>query len=250
MESASAGEFDATAENDKEKSELEGIEFFPERRGDKISRSWFRSLFYGETRDNLQKIKCERNIHNVMGESPLIRLMIDAMRASGCEVNLNRHISCEPCSKIVTGGYDAEMNQIVICQNTASTKSAVHGALAHEMVHMFDFCRANLDFKNFDHLLCTEIRAANLMHCSFLSAMVMGTASLMRIKRQHRECVKRKALASAVAVRNVSEEEWKAALDRVFTKCYNDLEPLGRRLRRNSHDMYRVYRERYLYGYG
>lgn len=62
--------------------------------------------------------------------------------------------------------------------------------------------------------------------------------------------MKRKALASVMAVRDLSNEEAKAAMDRVFTKCYNDLEPLGRRLRRNSRDIHRVYRERYLYGYG
>nr|XP_042907917.1 mitochondrial inner membrane protease ATP23 homolog [Parasteatoda tepidariorum] len=118
------------------------------------------------------------------------------------------------------------------------------------MVHMFDFCRANIDFRNVDHLLCTEIRAANLMHCSFLSAMTMGAASLIRIRKQHQECVKKKALASVAAVRDLTPEEAQAALDRVFTKCYNDLEPLGRRLRRNSRDIEKVYRERYLYGYG
>ncbi|CAL1269438.1 unnamed protein product [Larinioides sclopetarius] len=146
--------------------------------------------------------------------------MMDALKSSGCGIDLNRHISCEPCSQVVTGGYDAEMNQIVVCQNTATSKAAVHGALAHEMVHMYDFCRAHIDFTNVDHLLCTE------------------------------ECVKRKALASVVAVRDLTEEEAKDAMDRVFTKCYNDLEPLGRRLRRNSNDIARIYRERYLYGYG
>lgn len=58
----------------------------------------------------------------------------------------------------MTGGYDAELNQIVVCQNTATSKAAVHGALAHEMVHMFDFCRAHIDFTNVDHLLCTEVK--------------------------------------------------------------------------------------------
>ncbi|XP_054718162.1 mitochondrial inner membrane protease ATP23 homolog isoform X2 [Uloborus diversus] len=183
-------------------------------------------------------------------KGPLLKLLISALKSSGCDFDLNRHVCCEPCSKLVTGGYDAEMNQIVVCQNTATNKSSVHGALAHEMIHMFDHCRAELDFRDVDHLLCTEIRAANLMHCSFLSSMVMGTASFIRIKKQHQECVKRKALASLMAVRDISEADANAALDRVFSKCYNDLEPLGRHLRRNSRDMERVYRERYLYGYG
>jgi Peptidase M76 family. len=62
----------------------------------------------------------------------------------------------------------------------------VQGVLTHEMIHMFDYCRNNLDFKNIDHLACTEIRAANLAHCSFLSAWHQGDASPFRIQRQHR----------------------------------------------------------------
>ncbi|GFU13204.1 mitochondrial inner membrane protease ATP23, partial [Nephila pilipes] len=60
-----------------------GINFFPERRGDKISRGWFRVLFFGEGRDNLQKLKCERQVHNVVSESPLIKLMMDALKTTG-----------------------------------------------------------------------------------------------------------------------------------------------------------------------
>lgn len=239
-----------TSENLEESESFPGLDFFPERRGGKIDRNWYRRFLFGENRDHLQRVRCERHIHNLVGESPLIKFMMEALKASGCPVDLSRHVSCEPCSSIVTGGYDAEMNQIVICQNTATSKGAVHGALAHEMVHMFDFCRADLDFKNIDQLLCTEIRAANLMHCSFLSAMVTGTASFVRIKKQHQECVKKKALASVMTVRDVTKAEVDAAMDRVFTKCYHDLEPLGRRIKRGSRDTYRIYRDRYLFGYG
>jgi inner membrane protease ATP23 len=45
-----------------------------------------------------------------------------------------------------------------------------------------------------------------------------------------------------------SKEAWKV-VDSVFDKCYNDLEPIGRRVRRNSYDRERAYRERYFYGY-
>jgi len=47
----------------------------------------------------------------------------------------------------------------------------VQGVLTHEMIHMFDACRHEMDFKDMHHLACTEIRAANLTHCSFMSAM-------------------------------------------------------------------------------
>lgn len=75
--------------------------------------------------------------------------------------------------------------QIVVCQNTARSESIVGGVMIHEMIHMFDYCRNELDFKNIDHLACTEIRAANLTHCSFMSAWVQGSASPLNIKKQH-----------------------------------------------------------------
>lgn len=100
-------------------------------------------------------------------------------------IDLRRHISCEICDESVTGGYDPEMNQIVICQNTSKSKGFVQGVLTHEMIHMFDYCTNNLDFKNVEHLACTEIRAANLAHCSFLGAYAQTDADFFNIKRRH-----------------------------------------------------------------
>lgn len=48
---------------------LQGLDFFPERRGGKIERSWYRKLLLGENRDDLQRVKCERQIHNLVIES-------------------------------------------------------------------------------------------------------------------------------------------------------------------------------------
>ena len=63
------------------------------------------------------------------------------------------------------------------------------------------------------------------------------------------ECVKTKAMQSVLAVRSVTEEEARAAVNRVFNRCYDDLEPVGRRLRRNSLDMQKAYMEASSYGY-
>ena len=77
-----------------------------------------------------------------------------------------------------------------------------------------------------------------------------GDASLFRIKQQHAQCVRSKAKWSVMAVRsNMTEAEALEAIDRVFDRCYNDLEPIGRRIRRNSPDMIRAYQERVNYGY-
>ena len=150
---------------------------------------------------------------------------------------------------------------------------------------MFDACRHKLDFTDIHHLACTEVRAANLTHCSFMSAWIQvggffvlftlssssfienlcdnsssffyifvniiqkGDASPFNIKAQHAECVKRKAAGSVMAVRNVSEQVAMAAVNKVFAKCYSDMEPIGRRVRRKSTDAIRAYNERINYGY-
>ncbi|XP_013777911.1 mitochondrial inner membrane protease ATP23 homolog isoform X1 [Limulus polyphemus] len=227
----------------------DSFKLYPERRGKKYNPTWFETAVLGESRREIDKAKCERNVYSCLEKSPLIKLMMSALKGSGCEVDISRHISCEVCDKKVSGGYDPELNQVVVCQNVARSEWMVQGVLAHEFVHMFDYCRAKLDFRNVDHLACTEVRAANLMHCSFLSAAVEGTASPFHIAKAHSDCVKNKAVASVLAVRNVSEQEAKTAVERVFKRCYNDLEPVGRRLRRNSLDMEKAYRQRFHYGY-
>lgn len=48
---------------------------------------------------------------------------------------------------------------------------------------------------------------------------------------------------------HVSKEEADKAVERVFPVCYNDLEPIGRRMKRNSDDRFRALKEARLYGY-
>jgi len=63
------------------------------------------------------------------------------------------------------------------------------------------------------------------------------------------ECVKSRAVDSVLAVRDVTKEEARAAVDEVFDKCYGDLEPVGRRIRRNSDHIRKAYGERKTMGY-
>ena len=239
----------STAENaEQTKPQQWGYDLYPERRGT-FKATWGKIVAGLDGQENLEKMKCERRVWSCIKKSPLVKLMMSALNASGCPVDLRRHLACEKCDMSVTGGYDPEYNQIVICQNTCTDEGMVQGVLAHEMIHMFDWCNNNLDFKNLEHLACTEIRAANLTHCSYMSALVQFDATPFNIKQSHRNCVRSKAVYSVLAARKVSEAEAQAVVDKVFNKCYNDLEPVGRRIRRNSFDMHKAYAERGLYGY-
>ncbi|XP_022658803.1 mitochondrial inner membrane protease ATP23 homolog isoform X1 [Varroa jacobsoni] len=231
--------------------DLKGYDLFPERKGKVEKESLAKRIIVGDGgRDTLTRLKCENDVATCIRNAPIVKLMLAALKSSGCEVDPKRHISCEPCNSAVTGGYDAEANQVVICQNNVSGSGLVQGVLAHELLHMFDKCRTKMDYNNNEHVACTEIRAANLLHCSFLSAFVQGVASPFSFSKSHENCVRYKAIQSLVAAKKLSVFEAAYNVDKVFNVCYNDLEPVGRRLRRNSQDMEKAYRDRYHNGYG
>lgn len=75
------------------------------------------------------------------------------------EIDMNRHICCENCGEQVTGGYDTTRNQIVVCHNRVYTKEMTAAVIGHELIHMFDYCRAKLDFNNLDHIACSEVNS-------------------------------------------------------------------------------------------
>lgn len=236
--------------SDVSSSETWGYDVFPERKGEKVKSNWAENLLFGD-RYELQKLKCERNVYYSLKKSPFVRLLISAIKSSGCDFDIRRHISCECCQgKVVTGGYDSELNQVVICQNLVTNKGMVQGVLTHELIHMFDACRAKVNFKDNKHLACSEIRAANLSQCSFLSAVADGMASPFNIAKTHQQCVKNKAIHSILAVREkLTKEEVTNIVESVFEKCYNDLEPFGRRCRRKSLDADMAFAEKYKFGY-
>ena len=170
-------------------------------------------------------VQCEKNIARALRTSPFIRLMISGLEKAGCNLTPHRHLVCEPgCSPAVSGGFDQQTNQVVICSNICQTPSKVEEILAHELVHLYDYCTINLDLTKSDHLACTEVRAANLAHCKnqFYDAL-----SHQRWK-SHADCVKHKAASSVRVIKGISHSEAMKIVEKVFPKCYHDLEPVGR----------------------
>ncbi|KAK3579056.1 hypothetical protein CHS0354_029914 [Potamilus streckersoni] len=224
----------------KSKDEYYGYDLYPEREGD--------TDMIKQGRD-LQTVKCEKNVIWCAEKDPRIKLLMGALKSRGCPIDLGRHVSCEPCNFNVNGGYDPVKNQVVVCKNMSKTKNACCNVMAHELLHAFDACRAKVDFSDLQHLACTEIRAANLNHCYFLSAWETGIAYPWNFKEKHRECVKNKAILSVILVRNLPAVKAREIVDKVFDKCYQDLEPFGRRMKKGSRDAQRAYCDASLYGY-
>ncbi|XP_059539413.1 mitochondrial inner membrane protease ATP23 homolog isoform X1 [Myotis daubentonii] len=171
--------------------------------------------------------KCQLMLLKTLQTNPYVKLLLDAMKRSGCAVNRERHFSCEDCNGNVSGGFDASVSQIVLCQNNIRNQAHMNRVVTHELIHTFDHCRAHVDwFTNVRHLACSEIRAANLSgDCSLVNEIFRLRFGL---KQHHQTCVRDRAILSILAVRNVSKEVAEKAVDEVFESCFNDHEPFGR----------------------
>lgn len=186
----------------------------------KFQQGFLSSLF---TRDQ----SCPLMLLKTLETNPYVKLLLDAMKHSGCAVNRGRHFSCEVCDGNVSGGFDASTSQIVLCENNIRNQAHMGRVVTHELIHAFDHCRAHVHwFTNVHHLACSEIRAASLSgDCSLVNELLRLRFGL---KQHHQTCVRDRAVLSILAVRNISREEAQKAVDEVFQACFNDREPFGR----------------------
>lgn len=87
-----------------------GYDLYPDRTKNKNTGVIDYVLSKG--REPMEKIRCERNVYQCFKTSPLVKLMLGALKSSGCAVDIRRHISCEECAEGVSGGYDPVLNQV------------------------------------------------------------------------------------------------------------------------------------------
>lgn len=132
--------------------------YFPERFEDSDNFKLANKIFsvFSETQSYRDKAKCERKVMSVFAKSNELKLLAGAMKKHGCNFSLARHIACEAC-KSCCGGYDPDTNQIVVCHTSLANNHQIHATILHEMIHMFDFCRAKMDFNNLEHIACSEV---------------------------------------------------------------------------------------------
>ncbi|KAK3911085.1 Mitochondrial inner membrane protease ATP23-like protein [Frankliniella fusca] len=228
--------------------------YFLERGNVRYKPTWSRILMMQDGSERLTRYNCEKKLYSLIQEEPLVKLLIGALKSSGCPVDIRRNFSCEVCCQGVYGGYDTETQQVVVCQNNVVREDIMATIVTHELIHMFDHCVNNTDFKKPEHLACTEIRAINLTSCSLLDSFWSGYVSLVDLIKSnygkvHATCVKERALNSVLAASLLSEDEARSVIDRVFPFCYPDLEPIGRRLRHKTTDNSRAYYDGKHYGY-
>lgn len=231
----------------------EFLQVYPERKGEIIQEEG--DSFYAK-RINRKREKCVKScqyyVLKCFENVPYLRHLWTSIEKQGCKLDLARHFSCELCEpgKEVqhSGTFDESTNQVVICANN-NNKRQCCGTLIRHMISMFDKCaRKQEEGDNLEQVACTEIRKANLGNCNYMVYAMRGfteETSPFNYNNQHKTCVKFTALESLEKARFVPKEKAIEIVNKVFDKCYLDLEPIGRRPI-DKKDMKRAYNERYL----
>eukprot|EP00850_Spirogloea_muscicola_P014950 SM000111S18773 [mRNA] locus=s111:13144:14977:- [translate_table: standard] len=172
---------------------------------------------YGTTQE-----RCEQMIDHAIAKSPMVKFVVAAMEKAGCAVGRG-FFRAEVCDLDAGGGFRPEAG-VVVCSNHVLYQDEVDTALAHELIHAYDFCRAaNLDWANCLHHACSEIRAANLSgDCHYKREMLRGNT---RMRGQHQICVKRRAQLSVAMNSNCEARAAHDAVEAAWPTCYKDTAP-------------------------
>lgn len=72
-----------TAGTNPDESSKWGYDLYPERKGAVVKPKWSKVLIGVEGKEGLDKIKCERNVVACVKKSPLVKLMMGALKSSG-----------------------------------------------------------------------------------------------------------------------------------------------------------------------
>ncbi|KAF8208727.1 peptidase M76 family-domain-containing protein [Mycena galopus ATCC 62051] len=169
------------------------------------------------------RLSCEEKKLRFMQRSPGVVFMLKHLRAAGCDLPPSNMI-CAPCDRRSAGGFNPQKGAIVLCQGVFFGDAHMENTMLHEMIHMFDHCRFNVNWNNLRHHACSEIRANSLSgDCRFSRELRIGS---LAFTKHHQDCVRRRAVTSVS--RNLMCPD-KATAERVvnevFESCFKDTRP-------------------------
>ncbi|KAG8967325.1 Mitochondrial inner membrane protease atp23 [Tulasnella sp. 419] len=172
--------------------------------------------------EEAQWIRCERWKADLMKNSPAVVFMLQHLRQAGAKVDSD-HFHCQPCNMTRAGGFSPE-HGVLLCQDGFWSKSHMEDTMVHEMVHMYDHAKFNVNWEDIRHHACSEIRAANLSgDCRWSREIRRG---FFTFSKQHQDCVRRRAILS-VQSHPACQDEAAAtkAVNEVWESCVKDTRP-------------------------
>jgi len=192
---------------------------------------------------------------NARTNSPRVSHLLKKISAAGCTLGSPEPIVCEDVfgGARVAGAYDHSRRLVVMNPSTPESfmnQGEWTRAVAHELVHAYDSCRARVDPDNCRHVACTEVRAANLSgDCDFgpeLGRVGPARLFLSGLAAHQQACVRRRAqlslsmhpkcISQPTAVSNRQDQSRSGGGDdetvvktvaSVFDACYSDWAPFS-----------------------
>jgi len=155
--------------------------------------------------ENSALSKCMRMAEYARTNSPRVSHLLKKISAAGCTLGSPEPIVCEDVfdGARVAGAYDHSRRLVVMNPSTPESfmnQGEWTRAVAHELVHAYDSCRAKVDPDDCRHVACTEVRAANLSgDCDFgpeLGRVGPSRLLLSGLAAHQQACVRRRAQLS------------------------------------------------------
>ncbi|KAK7271886.1 hypothetical protein RJT34_28140 [Clitoria ternatea] len=175
-----------------------------------------------------RKSKTEEEVQAMIQKSfrtPMVRFLRERLEKAGCRVEDN-FFKAVNCKYPKLGSYEPGEG-VKVCSNYIRIQDEVNQVVIHELIHVFDDCRAaNVDWTDCAHHACSEIRANHLSgDCHYKRELLKG---FIKIRGHEQECIKRRVLQSLVANANCSGFAAKDSMEAVWDICYNDTQPFDR----------------------
>lgn len=90
-----------------------------------------------------------------VGIGPAVTFMLKNLELEGANVT-PEHIRCYPCDPVRAGGFSPE-NGVMLCQDRFLSKKHMEDTIVHELIHMYDHTKFNVDWSNLRHHACSEV---------------------------------------------------------------------------------------------
>ena len=171
---------------------------------------------------------CEKRTH--AHSLPCALSVVPCLCRRCAEVDPLTFIQCTACGPHMSGALMHAPSgdfATLMCGNRLHSFRDFETVLAHELIHAYDMCRAEINVLDLRHHACMEVRAASLSgDCTYRNEARVGY--LYEITGHHSKCVKRKATLSVLSNPACADAaQAKAAVEEVFDRCMADTEPFG-----------------------
>ncbi|KAI9330066.1 peptidase M76 family-domain-containing protein [Obelidium mucronatum] len=167
-------------------------------------------------------LRCEKWKGKLLKNSAMVKFMMENLERVGCPFD-ESHFVCTPCDTNRAGGFSPAVG-VVLCQDKFLDRQHMEDTVTHELVHAFDHCTTNINWKSPEQHACAEIRAVNLSgECKFTREFRRGN---FQIARHHQACVRRRAILGVKMLPGcetgtIAED----AVRVVWDSCFNDTAP-------------------------